>query len=309
MVLFSSCKQKNVQNSGGIIMDLEIGDSLTSKADISQTAEIIKKRVEMICLENPIVNINGNIIHIEMPIIFDTILCKTLLIQKGEFEIIESYEAKDVLVYLSDINKKLVENKNFNFTFPIDSTLLPDNPLFNLISIESDQGISNGPGCGYVMPKDTALIDSIFSNPNLSILLPRDLSFKWAKEKSTENQEFFILIAGKIRLREKLITSEMIQNAKMNDNDGFVEIDLELKQEYHNRWKRITRENIGRSLIMILDGIVVSYPIVQDEIPEGKSSISGNYTNEEAKAIAAILKYGVLSSPVKIKQITLHIPN
>lgn len=257
--LFSACKQKNVQNNGGVIMDIEIGDSSSSKADITNTAEIIKKRVETICTENPIISINGNSIHIEMPLMNDTNVCKTLLIQKGEFDIIRSYEAQDVLVYLSDINKKLVENKNFNFSFPTDSNLLPDNPLFNLMCIEANKGIKKGPASFNVMQKDTALIDSVFNHPVLSLILPSDLQFKWAKEKSEPKNDLFILISGKVNRFDKLITSEMIQNANTNDKNGSNEIEFELKQKYHQRWKRITLENVNLSLIILIDDCVIAY--------------------------------------------------
>lgn len=305
--ILCSCHQiKTVQKNGGIILDIEIGDSQSKQSDIAKTIEILKHRVEMICTTDPIVTVNSRTLHIEMPTNTDALVCNTLLIQRGEFEIMESYEANDVLPFLSEVNKALVENKNFDFIFPIDSTLIENNPLFNLISIQQtalNGQLQSGPAVGYVMPKDTALINSIFLHPELSKLLPRDLVFKWAKERNSTEQELFILIATKKNYHEKLITSDMIMDATTNEQNGMNVIQFTFNQETHQRWERITQENIGKALPMIIDDFVVSYPMVQSEIEGGKSSISGNYNIEEARAIAAILKYGILPLPVKIQNL------
>lgn len=305
----SSCHQpKTLNKDGGIVLDLEIGDNQSKSNDIAKTAEIIKKRVEMLCVTNPIVTVNSRTIHIEMPLNSDINVCKTFLIQKGDFEIMESYPASEVLIYLSEINKSLVENKNFDLVFPVDSTLIENNPLFNLLSVQTNdinQKSSQAPAIGYVLTKDTALINSIFLHPKLSILLPRDLVFMWAKEANSTEQELFILIAAKKQHREKLITSEMISEAKAEEQNGMNEILITFKQDVHLKWKRITQENIGHSLLMVFDNFVISYPTVQSEIEGGKSSISGNFNIEEARAIAALLKHGVLPLPVKITNIQL----
>ncbi len=231
--ILCSCHQiKTIQKNGGITLDIEVGDNQSKPSDISKAIEILKQRVEMICTTNPIVTVNSRTMHIEMPMNFDTIVCKTLLIQRGEFEIMESYEANDVLLFLSEINKALVENKNFDFKFPVDSTLIEDNPLFNLISIQKtamNGQLPSGPAVGYVMSKDTALINSIFIHPKLSKLLPRDLVFKWAKERNSNEQELFILIATKKNYHDKLITSDMIIDAKMNGQNGYNEIQFTFK--------------------------------------------------------------------------------
>lgn len=313
VALLCSCQPKTVQKDGGVIIDLEIGDSQTSTADIAKTADIIKKRVELFCTSNPIVIISSRNVHIEMPLINDTNVCKTLLFQKGEFEIMESYEAQNVLPYLAEINTKLVENKNYDLKFPSDSTKIKDNPLFNLLSINetmAENGVKQlqrGPAVGLVQESDTALMNAIFNHKELSILLPRNLKFKWSKERRSEEISLFMLIATKTRgiSSQKLITSDMIMDSKIDDRGGRPEIMITLKPEFHQRWARITGENISLSLPMLFDNNVVSYPTVADEIKGGKSSISGNFSVEEAKAMVAILKFGVLPTKVSVKKFSI----
>jgi hypothetical protein len=303
-----SCQPKSVQRDGGVILEIEVGDSLSSSSDIAKTIEILKKRVESICSVTSIFTVNGKTVHIEMPLISDTLICTTFLIQKGEFEISRTYKAIEVLEYLTAINKKLVENNNYGLQFPNDSSKESENPLLDLISIPEQQmngGLQNGPDVGFVLPKDTALINAVFRHPQLNILMPRDLVFMWARERKSVDQQLYKLIAVKTQINRKIITTEMIEDAKMFQKNGPPQINIVFKPDFHQLWKRFTRENIGASLAMIIDNEVVTYPTVQNEIPNGNSSITGNYTTEEAKALAALLKNGVMPLTVKIIKMTL----
>jgi SecD/SecF fusion protein len=80
---------------------------------------------------------------------------------------------------------------------------------------------------------------------------------------------------------------------------------FELKEPYHAVWAKLTRENIGKAIAIVVDGIVYSYPIVQSEIAGGRASISGNMTLEEAKMLAAFLKFGALENNLTVKRIEL----
>jgi SecD/SecF fusion protein len=73
-----------------------------------------------------------------------------------------------------------------------------------------------------------------------------------------------------------------------------------MNSEGSRRWQRITGENIGRSIAIVLDGYVYSFPKVQNEIPGGMSQISGNFTVDEAKDLANILNSGKMPASVRI---------
>ena len=78
------------------------------------------------------------------------------------------------------------------------------------------------------------------------------------------------------------------------------EVSMTMNAEGAKQWKRLTAENIGKSVAIVLDGYVYSYPTVQAEIAGGRSQITGNFTVNEAKDLANILKSGKLPAPARI---------
>ena len=80
---------------------------------------------------------------------------------------------------------------------------------------------------------------------------------------------------------------------------GDVKVDMSMNAEGSKTWARMTRENIGRCLAVVLDGYVRSYPRVQNEITGGSTEITGDFTIEEADDLANILKSGKLPAPAQ----------
>jgi len=78
------------------------------------------------------------------------------------------------------------------------------------------------------------------------------------------------------------------------------EVSMSMNQEGAKQWKRLTADNIGKCIAIVLDGYVYSFPTVQSEISGGRSSISGNFSVNEAKDLANILKSGKLPAPARI---------
>jgi len=80
---------------------------------------------------------------------------------------------------------------------------------------------------------------------------------------------------------------------------GNVEIWVKLKEAQAQKWAEMTRNNVGKSLAIISDGRVMSYPRVQSEITGGAVAISGNYKIEEMQILTAIFKGGILECQVE----------
>ena len=94
---------------------------------------------------------------------------------------------------------------------------------------------------------------------------------------------------------------DVIVDARQDyDQNGKIEISMNMNSEGARIWKRLTSENVGKQIAIALDGYVYSAPRVNDEIPNGRSSISGNFTVDEAKDLANILKAGKLPAPARI---------
>ena len=81
-----------------------------------------------------------------------------------------------------------------------------------------------------------------------------------------------------------------------------VEVKMTMNTSGAKIWSKMTEENIGKPIAIVLDNVVYSAPNVISEIDAGNSSISGSFTTEEAQDLANILKSGKLPAPAKIVQ-------
>ncbi len=161
-----------------------------------------------------------------------------------------------------------------------------------------------GPVVGYVAIKDTGKVNSFLAKPEVKGLFPPRIKFLWTAKPYDDEKRFLQLIAIKVDNREgkAVLEGDVIVDAsqQFDQFSGAPRIDMTMNGEGANKWKRITADNIGRSVAIALDELVYSYPTVQSEIAGGQSNISGNFDIEEAKLIANILKAGKLPAPAKI---------
>lgn len=155
---------------------------------------------------------------------------------------------------------------------------------------------------GRAMIKDTARINYMLRLTKN--IFPRDVKFAWINKPSPDAKEVLSLIALKVTSRDgtPAMGGDVITNARQDyDQNGQVEVSMGMNGEGARIWKRLTGDNIGKQIAIVLDGYVYSYPNVKGEIPNGSSSISGgSMTVEEAQDLANILKAGKLPAPARI---------
>ncbi|MGM0612129.1 MAG: protein translocase subunit SecDF [Bacteroidota bacterium] len=180
--------------------------------------------------------------------------------------------------------------------------------LFNVLMPafgQDDQGRPypmKGPVVGYAEVKDTAKVNRYLNMPQVKSLFPRDLKLAWSVKPMEEQENVYMLVALKTERGGKApLSGDKVVNAKQDVREnGEVEVTMMMDSEGARIWKRLTGANKGRSIAIVLDEYVYSFPTVQGEIPNGRSSISGNFTTEEAQDLANILKAGKLPAPAKI---------
>ncbi len=180
-----------------------------------------------------------------------------------------------------------------------------ENPLFAFLHpYADDKGmlIEKGSTCGTALVKDTAKINTLLNRPEVKIALPGNIKFAWEYKGIGENQEGVILHALKTsRDGSPSLTGDKVTDAKRDiSQTGGVEVSMTMNGEGAKVWKNLTRNNIGHSVAIVLDDVVYSSPNVQSEIPNGRSNITGSFTNEEAGDLANILKSGKLPAPTRI---------
>lgn len=155
--------------------------------------------------------------------------------------------------------------------------------------------------------RDTAQINRILQNPEVQSVIPPTIKFLWAVkplelENDLSNNELLELYAIRMsRGGRAPLTGEVITDARQDlDQSTRPSISMQMNADGAKKWKRMTSENIGKRIAIVLDNYVYSAPMVQGEIPNGNSQITGNFTLDEAKDLANILKAGTLPAPTTI---------
>jgi len=182
-----------------------------------------------------------------------------------------------------------------------------ENPLFAYLNpnyTPNEQG-QYYPGqsstVGFAHIKDTARVNHMIKQTHN--LFPRDLKLRWMIKPREAGTEVLELVALKVTSRDgtAALGGDVIVNARQDyDQNGRVEVSMSMNAEGGRTWKRLTGENIGRQIAIVLDEYVYSAPNVNNEIPSGQSSITGGFSVEEAQDLANILKAGKLPAPARI---------
>ena len=187
---------------------------------------------------------------------------------------------------------------------------MKNNPLFAVLAMNiyqtKDGQYQAGTTAmvGRAMIKDTARINYMLRL--VKHLFPRDLKLAWTVKPEAEAKDILSLVALKITSRDgsPALGGDVINSARQDyDQNGRVEVSMSMNGEGARIWKRLTGDNVGKQIAIVLDGYVYSYPNVNGEIPNGMSSITGgSMTVEEAQDLANILKAGKLPAPARIVQ-------
>jgi SecD/SecF fusion protein len=163
--------------------------------------------------------------------------------------------------------------------------------------------IQTGNGIG-VYVKDTARVNALFRRPDVRAFFPANLKFAWAAKgiPATNGDEILSLEALKQAEGQKApLEGDVITDAAQDfDQTGRAEVTMSMNGTGARIWKNLTGANIGRRIAIVLDGYIYSAPVINGEIPGGRSSISGSFTVEEAKDLANVLKAGKLPAPTRI---------
>jgi SecD/SecF fusion protein len=181
-------------------------------------------------------------------------------------------------------------------------------PLFAVLTPSTDQmgNLFPGPVIGIAHARDTAEVNRILAREQIRNIFPRNMVFSWTARPVDDAGTFFRLIALKATTRDGKapLTGEVITDARQDFDQfgGRPEVAMAMNSEGAKTWARMTKENIGKSIAILLDGYVRSYPTVQNEITGGRSSITGLEDIEEAKDLANILKSGKMPAPARIMQ-------
>jgi len=216
---------------------------------------------------------------------------------------------------LSLLNK--VQKSGIKDTSKLTSNLkeAKANPLFAVLTTpfyEDKNGREPMPGpvVGWVALQDTAKVNSLLSDPAVKSIIPHNMKFLWGVKPNAEFKKgkIFELYAIKLAGAENgpVLEGDVINDARSdNDQRGQPDVVMDMNSAGAEKWATVTREaaadqNNKKSIAIVLDDNVYSAPVVENEISGGTSSISGNFSLEDTKDLANVLKAGRLPAPAQI---------
>ena len=185
-------------------------------------------------------------------------------------------------------------------------------PLYALL------GISPGQSHQYCIiasvPKsEMNKVNNYLNNTQVKALLDANrISLKWTVKPRTDHNnietDVYELIALKVNYidgkAKPVLSGDVIQSATdhFSQYSQYAEVSMTMKNDAAAIWARLTKENIGRAVAIVLDDLVYSYPTVNQEITGGSSQITGRFSSEDAKDLANVLKSGRMSARAQIVQ-------
>ena len=157
-----------------------------------------------------------------------------------------------------------------------------------------------GSTIGYANVKDTSKINAYLRLPQVKAAFPRNARLLW-EMKAVNGMVPLHAIKITTRNGKAPLEGDAVIDARQDyDQQGRPVVSMQMNSEGTKTWARLTKDNIGRCIAIVLDGMVASSPNVNDEIKGGSSQISGRFDVKEAGDLANILKSGKLPAPARI---------
>jgi SecD/SecF fusion protein len=185
---------------------------------------------------------------------------------------------------------------------------IEENPLLGILqpNVTRQGQFVPGAGIGFAHTKDTAKVREYLNMNQIRSLFPRDVRFHWDMAPYDEAENYFVLYSLRITGRDGRPPLEggAVTNASVDfaQTGGAPTVTMGMNAEGAQVWARMTRDNVGKAIAILLDGFVVSAPTVDEEIPNGRSTIRGNFSYADAEDLSNVLKSGKLPAPAHIIQ-------
>lgn len=289
---------------------------------ISNSFNVIRNRIDRFGVTQPNIQRleNTGRILVELPGIKEPERVRKLLQGSASLEFWATYNNSDVYQFLQQANQRLVEVLGGVDSLALQAdSLLSDSlaseaqmkkmyPLFTVLAPMADAAsgsISAGPVVGTSAAGDTMKVNKYLAMPQIKSLFPRDMKFMWSvKPGYADRYELFAIKANTKNGVAPLDGGAVAEaRAEYSQNGGAAaEVSMVMNAIGSKSWARLTADNVGNSIAIVLDGYVYSAPRVNGEITGGRSSITGNFTYNEANDLAIVLKSGKLPAPAHIVQ-------
>lgn len=285
-------------------------------AAVENSNKVVRSRIDRFGVAQPNIQIlrgKGQIgqIMVEMPGIKEPERVRKLLQGSANLEFWETYTLGETMSSLTALDKRLA-GADAKDSAAADSTkakaakaksAAEQHPLFSKLIMMQGMQPTN---CvvGYAIAKDTAAINAMVNSEAAKSILPADLKLAWGvKNASGMKANVFELYALRANNGQPSMQGDVIAGAKDEfDQNHRPIVSMTMTTSGARDWATLTKKNLKKCVAIVLDGYVYSAPVVQNEITGGNSQISGNFTTDDTRDLANVLKSGKMPAPTKIVQ-------
>ena len=316
--------------------DAEVLTVIRGEAEsaVANSFNVLRNRIDRFGVTQPSIQKLGNSgrILVELPGVKEPERVRKLLQGTASLEFWETFTNQEITGYLAEANAKLAEiladdaaetpveeakpageesvvESEIAQTQTSDSDLEAykrQNPLFSILTPSQ----YTGNACiGFATGADTAKVNRYLAMPQIAEIFPAEFIPMWSVKPSEmfDSDNIFELVAikstsrnGKAKLDGGVVTDARV--VYDHGTNGEPSVSMSMNAEGANIWARMTGDNVGRQIAIVLDGMVYSYPNVNSAITGGQSSITGHFTPDEATDLVNVLKSGKLPAPATIIQ-------
>ena len=309
-----------------------------AESAVANSFNVLRSRIDRFGVTQPSIQKLGNSgrILVELPGVKEPERVRKLLQGTASLEFWETYTSQELSGYLAEANAKLAEilageadttavaepaaenvakegvdsllnseiAQNQDNSAEIDA-YRKANPLFAVLSPSG----SNNACIGFAAAIDTAKVNRYLAMPQIAEIFPAEFKPMWSVKPSeyAQGENIFELVAIKATSRDgkAKLDGGVITDARVvydHGSNGEPSVSMSMNAEGANVWARMTSDNVGKQIAIVLDDMVYSYPNVQNAITGGSSSITGHFTPDEATDLVNVLKSGKLPAPATIIQ-------
>ena len=304
-----------------------------AESAVANSFNVLRNRIDRFGVTQPSIQKLGNTgrILVELPGVKEPERVRKLLQGTASLEFWPTFTYDEMASYLDEANLRLAEILSADAPAAVeeaaseamdavaqelqaqnaadDATVAAARKANPLYAVLSPSGMRGNACIGFAAAADTAQINKYLHMPEIEAVFPAEFRPMWSVQPSSymQSDNIYELIAikatsrdGKAPLDGGSVTDAHVDyDQRRGGNPG---VSMTMNAEGANVWARLTKENIGRQVAIVLDGTVYSYPTVQTEITGGSSSITGNFTIDEATDLTNVLKSGKLPAPATIVQ-------
>ena len=268
------------------------------RVDNSAT-NVLRSRIDAYGVVSPNIQVlqgkDGQIL-LELPGVKEHQRVRDLLLRSANLEFYETYKAPEVAAALQNLDAELRRSN--------------PNGLFNYFA---NLETADSPIIGYAFAQNREKIDTLLNSAEARRYLPSNLKLRWEVKpqivqfndtvsgNTKKDVELYRLIALKTNNGKPALDGSCViaASADFDNLQGNV-VSMTMNNEGAKQWARITGNNIGKSIAILLDDYVYSFPNVNSAIEGGRSQITGNFTVEEAQDLANVLKSGKMTAKIDI---------